>query len=75
MFDFVECVCRGKTEFEYESVYLVNHKGNGDRFLQRMSDDSLCIDHHLQKLISRIPVSQKDTNPFYHINHKHDTIG
>jgi hypothetical protein len=51
MFDFVECVRWGKAEFEYETVYLINHEGDREVLLQSISDDSLCIDHHLQKLI------------------------
>ena len=49
MFDFVERVHWGKAEFEYEPVYLVNHKSNREGLLQGISDNSLCIDHHLQK--------------------------
>jgi hypothetical protein len=50
MFDFVERVRWGEAEFEYESVYFVDNKGNRDSLLQSISNDSFCIDHHLQKL-------------------------
>lgn len=63
MFDFVERVRWGKAEFEYEPVYLVNHEGDREVLLQSISDNSLCIDHHLQKLIKSDAMKTRTNEP------------
>jgi hypothetical protein len=74
MFYFVECICRGEAEFEYEPVYLVDHKSDWDALLESMSNNGLCVDHHLQKVNIATPVCLEDTNPLHYINHKHNAI-
>ena len=74
MFDFVECVCWRKTELEYKPIYLVDHKSNREGLLQGVSNHSLCIDHHLQKLVWAAARKLEQTNSFNHVNHKNDPV-